>query len=290
MQLGDALGFAGLVIALIGIAVTILWPKRWAGYISLVAAALLVICWGFTWYKAKRQASSVTASIRSAVIAFGTGTCSLFMTSYIKSGSAYTTPVVFLVWMRIHSKLDYSVQIDSYSMEVSATTAGPWIATHYIPLNSGTYYTLENSLNDVNTRALRRAFAAASSGSGILFRQGGVYALSTNNDNNCMKKVSSASLITLEDQLRIGLPAHGTAEGWTAFNPSSSQRALLMDGSQLFFRIRLQTTAGDFTDYGEFQSLVNSPDAITASKIITMLKFGDSSTDLTNQRIGYLGP
>ena len=232
----------------------------------------------------------VIASIQSSLIAFGNGSCSMFMTSYVKTGSAYTTPIVFLVWMRIYSKLDYSVQIDSYSMDVSLSTAGPWIATHYVPLGGGPFYTIDNSLRDTNTQAFRRAFAMVSSGTGILLNQGSVYALSTNQDSDCLKKVSLVRLVTLEDQLKAGLTPHGIADGWTAFNPSASQRALLLSGSRIFFRLRLHTTAGEFTDYGEFHSLVNSPDAVTGSTTINMVKLGDSSTDLTSQEIRYLGP
>ena len=56
LQLGDHLGFAGIVVALIGIALTIIWPtKRWVGVLCLVAAALLGIVWGEMTYQSSRH-------------------------------------------------------------------------------------------------------------------------------------------------------------------------------------------------------------------------------------------
>jgi hypothetical protein len=46
MSLGDRLGLAGLAMALIGIAIPILWPdKKWIGWLSLILAVLLAIGW-----------------------------------------------------------------------------------------------------------------------------------------------------------------------------------------------------------------------------------------------------
>jgi hypothetical protein len=56
MQLGDNLGFAGLIIAVIGIGVTILWPtKRWIGYGCFVLTGLLGICWGVMAYQSRHK-------------------------------------------------------------------------------------------------------------------------------------------------------------------------------------------------------------------------------------------
>ena len=47
MQLGDHLGFAGLILGVAGLGITILWPaKRWIGVACLLVAALLGFCWG----------------------------------------------------------------------------------------------------------------------------------------------------------------------------------------------------------------------------------------------------
>lgn len=46
MELGDRLGIVGLILALVGLAVTILWPtKRWIGYVSLTGAGILLLWW-----------------------------------------------------------------------------------------------------------------------------------------------------------------------------------------------------------------------------------------------------
>jgi hypothetical protein len=56
MQLGDHLGFAGVVLAAAGIGIAILWPsKRWIGVVCLVVAVLLVICWGEMAYRSWRH-------------------------------------------------------------------------------------------------------------------------------------------------------------------------------------------------------------------------------------------
>jgi hypothetical protein len=58
MQLGDHLGFAGLFVGLVGIALTILWPaKRLVGVLCLVAAAVLGILWGVMTYESWRHPS-----------------------------------------------------------------------------------------------------------------------------------------------------------------------------------------------------------------------------------------
>ena len=52
MQLGDHLGFAGIVLGLIGIGVTIMWPtKRWIGVLCLVSAGLVLVIWGVKAYR-----------------------------------------------------------------------------------------------------------------------------------------------------------------------------------------------------------------------------------------------
>jgi len=58
MQLGDHLGFAGVVLGVAGLGITILWPaKRWIGYVCLVIAGLLGICWGGMAYWSWRHPS-----------------------------------------------------------------------------------------------------------------------------------------------------------------------------------------------------------------------------------------
>jgi hypothetical protein len=46
MSLGNRLGIAGLILACVGIGFTILWPAvRWIGWIAIIAAIGLIICW-----------------------------------------------------------------------------------------------------------------------------------------------------------------------------------------------------------------------------------------------------
>jgi hypothetical protein len=48
VQLGDHLGFAGLVLGVLGAAVTILWSsKRWIGWTCLVIAVVLISAWAW---------------------------------------------------------------------------------------------------------------------------------------------------------------------------------------------------------------------------------------------------
>ncbi len=46
MSLGDRLGFAGLIVAIIGIALVYLWPdKRWIGWLCLILVVPLTLAW-----------------------------------------------------------------------------------------------------------------------------------------------------------------------------------------------------------------------------------------------------
>lgn len=48
MSLGDRMGILGAILALIALAVTILWPDRkWVGWISLAGAVALLLGWGW---------------------------------------------------------------------------------------------------------------------------------------------------------------------------------------------------------------------------------------------------
>jgi hypothetical protein len=71
MQLGDHLGFAGLILALIGIGVAFLWPeKRWIGYLALIAAAILFISWGILASR-KGEPSSSARNIERSFLSAG---------------------------------------------------------------------------------------------------------------------------------------------------------------------------------------------------------------------------
>lgn len=65
MQLGDNLGFAGLVLALLGIGITILWPtKRWIAYACFSIALVLCACWGLIAYRASKPVLQPTKALQ----------------------------------------------------------------------------------------------------------------------------------------------------------------------------------------------------------------------------------
>jgi hypothetical protein len=54
MSTGDRLGWVGLIVALLGIAVAVLWPsQRWIGWVCLAAAGLLGVGW--VWHELRSQ-------------------------------------------------------------------------------------------------------------------------------------------------------------------------------------------------------------------------------------------
>jgi hypothetical protein len=53
MDFGSRLGIAGLIVAIAGIGITILWQKRWIGYACFFVALLLGIWWGILEYQAR---------------------------------------------------------------------------------------------------------------------------------------------------------------------------------------------------------------------------------------------
>lgn len=61
MEFADRLGLAALMVTLVGLGITILWPtKRWLGYLSLIAGIGLALWWGRLEYVAKyKQVPSV---------------------------------------------------------------------------------------------------------------------------------------------------------------------------------------------------------------------------------------
>ena len=61
MSLGDRLGFAGLLVAVIGVGLVYLWPdKRWIGWVCVGIAALLATSWGTLELKQKLGDSSAS--------------------------------------------------------------------------------------------------------------------------------------------------------------------------------------------------------------------------------------
>jgi hypothetical protein len=78
MSFGDRVGLAGIVLALIALAASYLWPdKKWIGWISLFSAVALLIVWGWLEIGAKLPRLRTQYPTTSAVIAFVVGGCLL---------------------------------------------------------------------------------------------------------------------------------------------------------------------------------------------------------------------
>jgi len=74
MSLGDRLGLAGLAMALIGTAITILWPdKKWIGWLSLILAVGLLAGWAVLEIKERFGTGPIprTVSIVLGALAIG---------------------------------------------------------------------------------------------------------------------------------------------------------------------------------------------------------------------------
>jgi hypothetical protein len=71
MVLGDRLGLVGVILALLGIAFTYLWPdKKWIGWLSLSVAVLLIAMWGWLEFKLQFVAFYQSYPIKSTVLVF----------------------------------------------------------------------------------------------------------------------------------------------------------------------------------------------------------------------------
>ncbi|MGA8775870.1 MAG: hypothetical protein WB536_15865, partial [Terriglobales bacterium] len=71
MALGDRLGLVGVILALLGIAFTYLWPdKKWIGWISLSMAVLLVGTWGWLEFKPQLVGFYQDNPIKSTALVF----------------------------------------------------------------------------------------------------------------------------------------------------------------------------------------------------------------------------
>lgn len=72
MSLGDRLGIVGLIVALVAIAVTYLWPDRkWIGWLSLLLAGSLLLSWAVLETKARltsTPASLITCLVLGALV------------------------------------------------------------------------------------------------------------------------------------------------------------------------------------------------------------------------------
>jgi hypothetical protein len=74
VQLADRMGIAGLILALAGIAVSILWPdKKWIGWLAFCLAGVLVLWWG--WVEVRPWAINIYRNypVKSTLLVFMCG-------------------------------------------------------------------------------------------------------------------------------------------------------------------------------------------------------------------------
>lgn len=65
MSLADRLGWAALIVALLGIATIYLWPtQKWIGYVALAAAVVLGCVWGVLEIKERRGSTAIPEARR----------------------------------------------------------------------------------------------------------------------------------------------------------------------------------------------------------------------------------
>ena len=78
MTLGDRMGMLGVILALVALAVTVLWPdKKWIGWLSLAATVILLIVWGLLEIGRDLPSLRVQYPILSTVVVFVVGGCLL---------------------------------------------------------------------------------------------------------------------------------------------------------------------------------------------------------------------
>lgn len=76
MSLGDRLGLVGVILSLIALAATYLWPdKKWIGWTSLSCAVLLLLAWGWIEIGAELPRLRSQHPIMSTIVVFIVGGC-----------------------------------------------------------------------------------------------------------------------------------------------------------------------------------------------------------------------
>jgi hypothetical protein len=76
MSLGDRMGLLGAILALVALAVTILWPdKKWIGWLALGAALFLLVGWAWLEVGSELPRLRTTYPLLSAVVVFLVGGC-----------------------------------------------------------------------------------------------------------------------------------------------------------------------------------------------------------------------
>jgi hypothetical protein len=93
MQLGDNLGFAGLIFGVAGVGITILWPtKRPIGYVCIAVAVLIAVCWGIISLRKEKPAYPLKVDVKVGDLIVGKP-LSVFVV--IRNVSGKTIPIRF---------------------------------------------------------------------------------------------------------------------------------------------------------------------------------------------------
>jgi hypothetical protein len=67
MSFGDQLGTVSLIVGLFGIAAFYLWPtKKWIGWMSLIAAVVIALLWGFFAFRATHSTGKETSQAETS--------------------------------------------------------------------------------------------------------------------------------------------------------------------------------------------------------------------------------
>ena len=164
-------------MALVGIAITILWPdKRWIGWVCFGLASILVIGWlsfelkrwlGDTWaslglaitigaiiggavsvaiwYGApspEAKAEPFSAEVRSALVYSESAPLTNYMAGYPTMFGNTASPIFYLAYIRITNTQDVNSTISDLKIAVSQEREGPWEDLPAMPLSAMTVYYL----------------------------------------------------------------------------------------------------------------------------------------------------
>jgi len=255
MSLGDRLGFAGLLVAVIGVALVYLWPdKRWIGWLSLGIAAILAAGWatleirekfgstsasfwgsvligaifgggaaGLIWQSitsAQRQVPSFGVEVRSAFVS-DSGPVTTFMVAYQSMFGNTASPIFYLSYMQVTNLQDVRATISDFRVSVSKEPEGPWEDLVPIPLPTTTLYTL----------------ATLTPSPKIIAMTHGTSRLATPMTKDDMKLAAVIETSpALESEIAKTIPPHSPVRGWIALD---SLRHVGLSPGQIYFRVKI---------------------------------------------------
>jgi hypothetical protein len=238
----------------------------------------------------------ILASVRSGIISTGPGGCAALMSLFggrtVKE-PVVVTPIIYFVWLRLASDLDYSAVIDNFSMDVSHSVNGPWSETLALPLGSSVFYSRHPSpvkLSDgtyeqSNELAFKGMFGSLVHG-GKTVMSPHVYQLKTSDEDDCVRAVDPLKFDTLEDRISKGIPPHGNVAGWAGFNPPINFRSS-EDTGNLVYRLTIHSSTDTFISYGTLRApyhVFNSDEAT-----LTKIEVVNGPMSLSHP-IYYVGP